>query len=91
MRTLIWRPKALDQLDLLVGYITERDEAAARRIEALVHYSADTITSHPLAGRPGRVKGTREWVVHPNYLMIYRVTKTQIVILRFLHARQQYP
>ena len=91
MRTLIWRPRALDQLDSLVGYIAERDRAAAERIEALVHHSTYTITTVPLAGRPGRVGGTREWVVHPNYILIYRVTKSQVIVLRFLHARQNYP
>jgi addiction module RelE/StbE family toxin len=91
VRTLIWRPRALDQLDSLIGYIAERDRAAAERIEALVHHSVDTITKAPFAGRPGRTKGTREWVVHPNYVLIYRLTKSHIVILRFLHARQKYP
>ena len=91
MRTLIWRPRALDQLDSLVGYIAERDKAAAERIEAMVHRSAETIVKLPMAGRPGRVAATREWVVHPNYILIYRLSRTQIIILRFVHARQQYP
>jgi addiction module RelE/StbE family toxin len=91
VRTLIWRPRALDQLDSLVGYIAERDKAAAERIEAMVQRSAETIAKLPLAGRPGRVAETREWVVHPNYILIYRVSRTQIIVLRFVHARQQYP
>ena len=91
MRILIWRPEALDQLDSLIGYIAERDRVAAERIEALVQHSAKSISTVPLAGRPGRVAGTREWVVHPNYILIYRVTRIQIIVLRFLHARQRYP
>lgn len=91
VRTLIWRPKALDQLDSLIGYIAERDRSAAERIEGLVLSSAETIRTVPLAGRPGRVKGTREWIVHPNYILVYRLIGTQIVILRFLHARRLYP
>ncbi len=57
----------------------------------MVHRSAETIAKLPMAGRPGRVAGTREWVVHPNYIMIYRLSRTHIIILRFLHARQLYP
>ena len=91
MRNLIWRPSALDQLDSLIGYIADRNKSSAERIEGLVHHAVDIIERAPLAGRPGRVPGTREWVVHPNYILIYRVTRSQIVILRFLHARQQYP
>ena len=38
----------------------------------------------------GRVLNTREIIVHPNYLVIYRLTD-RIEILSVLHARQQYP
>lgn len=41
--------------------------------------------------RQGRVVGTREAVVHPNYLMIYQIQEKQIVIVSVVHARQQYP
>jgi toxin ParE1/3/4 len=91
VRNLIWRPSALDQLDSLVGYIAERNLIAAERMESLIHHAAAVIESAPMAGRPGRVAGTREWVVHPNYILIYRVTRTRITILRVLHARQRFP
>jgi plasmid stabilization system protein ParE len=48
------------------------------------------LPDHPFIHRPGRVTGTREAVVHPNYILIYRVAE-QIEILAVLHARQQYP
>lgn len=41
--------------------------------------------------RPGREPGTREAVVHPNYIMIYRVTTEAVEIVNILHARQRYP
>ena len=91
MQTLIWRPSALDQLDSIIGYIAERNERAAERLEAMVHHSAKVLLELPNAGRPGRLAGTREWVVHPNYVLIYQITGQQVTILRFLHARQRYP
>jgi toxin ParE1/3/4 len=30
-------------------------------------------------------------VIHPNYILIYRVTDAAIEILALIHARQQYP
>ena len=39
----------------------------------------------------GLVAGTREIVVHPNYVVIYRVTISSIEIINVLHSRQQYP
>jgi addiction module RelE/StbE family toxin len=89
--SVTWRPRAADQLADILGYIAERDKQAADRIDGLVSKSVALIRAAPDAGRPGRVPRTREWVVHPNYLIVYRVTRSGIVILRFLHARQLYP
>jgi toxin ParE1/3/4 len=35
--------------------------------------------------------GTRELVVHPNYILIYLVGEDVVEIIRVLHAHQQYP
>lgn len=45
----------------------------------------------PYLFRLGRVPGTREQVVHPNYIVVYQVGSDVIDILRILHSRQQYP
>ncbi len=45
----------------------------------------------PFLFRPGRVAGTREHVVHPNYIVVFQVRTDVIDILRVLHSRQQYP
>jgi len=41
--------------------------------------------------RRGRRPNTREAVVHPNYILIYRVGAEAIEILAVLHTRQEYP
>ena len=91
MPSVIWRPSAAAQYTQALDYIAERNETAAKRLEGLVIKSMTVLQSAPAAGRPGRVPNTREWVAHPNYLIIYKVTRTRINILRFLHARQRYP
>lgn len=45
----------------------------------------------PYLFRLGRVTGTREHVVHPNYIVVYQVGHDAIDMLRVLHSRQQYP
>lgn len=87
---VVWTDEATaDFLDIL-DYIGERNIAAALRIEALVQETADRIPDHPYVHRPGRVPGTREAIVHPNYILVYRVGG-EIEIAAVLHARQQYP
>ena len=41
--------------------------------------------------RQGRVAGTREMVVHENYLVVYTERAKAISILRVLHAAQSWP
>ena len=55
-----------------------------------MRHATSRIIQNPSLYRPGRVAGTREAVVHPNYILVYRVTGT-IEILAVLHARQRYP
>ena len=44
-----------------------------------------------VAGRPGRVEGTRELVVHPSYLVAYRISGTEVQILTVRHAARLWP
>ena len=37
------------------------------------------------------MKGTREIVVRPNYVVIYQVTHDAVEVLRVLHAAQEWP
>lgn len=90
MRPLVWRAEARADLVAIITYIAERNIAAAERLRAAIVHTAELLPDHPFIHRPGRVTGTREAVVHPNYILIYRVAE-QIEILAVLHARQQYP
>lgn len=87
---VIWDPEARHDLHELTAYIADRNPAAAERIGAAIQHAADRLPDHPLIHRPGRVPGTREAIVHPNYILVYRVGEA-IEVLAVLHARQQYP
>ncbi|QLQ12870.1 MAG: type II toxin-antitoxin system RelE/ParE family toxin [Brevundimonas sp.] len=41
--------------------------------------------------RDGREPNTREAVVHPNYILIYRIELNAVRVLRVIHATQRYP
>ncbi len=88
-----WLRRALANLDDVGEYIGRDNPAAAaatvQRIMAAVDAMAAGGSAN--AGRPGRVAGTRELVVTPNYLVPYRVRGDVLEVLRVMHARQRWP
>jgi addiction module RelE/StbE family toxin len=75
----------------ILDYIEQRNATAAQNLHAAIVQSAENLPLMPYLFRPGRVPGTRELVVHPNYIVVYQVGSDMIDILRILHSRQQYP
>lgn len=60
-------------------------------MDELFSERAHGLVRHPAIERPGRVSGTRELVVHPNYILIYDIAGDDVRILRLLHAQRQWP
>jgi toxin ParE1/3/4 len=89
--TLDWTQEALDDLDQLAEYIGERNPAAGARLIEKLEACAERLCQFPFMHRSGRAPATREAVVTPNYLLIYRVTADTVEILSVVHTRQQYP
>jgi toxin ParE1/3/4 len=91
MLGLSWRPRAIARLTNFIGYIADRDPAAAERLQASIYRSIEHAREFPEAYRIGRRRGTREIVAHRNYIVIYRIAGGQIDIVTIIHARQKYP
>lgn len=91
MLTLVWREAARRDLKRIITYIAERDLSAAERLGDAISACAERLPEHPFLYRPGRVPGTREAVVHPNYILIYRVSVDAVEVLAVVHSRQRYP
>lgn len=85
-----WRPEAKADLSNILRYIGERNFAAAVSLSKSIEESTTSLSVHPHLYRKSRSPGTREIVVHPNYVVIYEVTD-RIEILSVLHTRQEYP
>lgn len=91
MLRVVWGAEALDDLAEIGRYIASHNPDASDRLQATIERTAENIPLHPYIHRPGRLPGTREAVVHPNYIVIYRVGVELIDILAVIHARQNYP
>lgn len=91
MLTLIWRDSARADLRSIITYISEHNRPAADRLLERVMACAERLPEFPYIHRTGRIAGTREAVIHPNYILIYRVTAEVVEITNVIHSRQPYP
>lgn len=85
-----WRPRAIRRLDAIHERIQEDSITAADFVFDAIVAAAAALPDHPYVYREGRVPNTREMVVLPNYIVVYRVTD-RIIVLNVLHARRRYP
>ncbi|WP_343711858.1 type II toxin-antitoxin system RelE/ParE family toxin [Inquilinus sp.] len=88
---LVWtKPANLDRKSIR-DYIARDNPSAALALDELFSERAGRLASHPGLGRPGRVVGTRELVVHPNYILVYDVAGDLVRVLGVLHAARRWP
>jgi toxin ParE1/3/4 len=91
MRVIRWEADARRQYLDILSYIVDRNPNSAFWLDAEVGRKLELLKIFPEIGRLGRVEGSRELIIHPNYILIYRVARSTNDIIRVLHARQQYP
>lgn len=91
MIRLVWRPMAYEDRAKIMDYIAQDNPGAALELDEEIEAKTDALVSHPKLYKPGRMKGTREMVIRPNYVVVYREAPAEVTILRVLHAAQQWP
>ena len=91
MPELEWKASAVADLMEIVDYISDNNPDAAHALMNEIQHKVAKLPAYPKRGRPGRVEGTRELVVHPNYIVIYAENTAMVTVLRVLHAAQMWP
>ena len=87
---VVWSPEARHDLWQILDFISDKNPIAAFTLFSDIESATTNLVQNPYLYKLGRVTGTREIIVHPNYIVVYRVLDS-IEILSVLHARQQYP
>jgi toxin ParE1/3/4 len=90
---IVWTEQAARQLDQAHDYIAlTNSERVASRIAMQIVASVERLSAFPMAGRPGRVAGTRELlIVNTPFIAAYTIQKTRIVVLAIYHGAQRWP
>ncbi len=87
-----WTTPAKEQFVSAYEYIAGENRAAAARTANKIWKSTELLARHPMAGREGRVTGTRELVIRGTpFLVAYRVGRNEVQILAVMHAARKWP
>ena len=83
---------ALANLDEIATYYETKQDGLGYRFAAYYYQQIEILTSMPNIGRPGKVFGTKELVLHEfPYLVVYRIRKSYVQIVRVFHQQRSYP
>jgi addiction module RelE/StbE family toxin len=89
---VVWFPRALNDVRNIERFIEQDNPAAARRVEQRIKGVVRLLAEHPQMGRPGRVSGTREFVVSGTpYIIAYTVAEDRVIILAVIHSSRKWP
>jgi addiction module RelE/StbE family toxin len=86
-----WTEPAERQRAEILAYIAANNRSAARRMHGIFKAAASRLGQHPQFGTPSKIPNTREYVVHPNYRMVYRVSEDTIWIVTVIHTAREWP
>lgn len=92
--TVRWASTAAEQWELAFEYIAKSNPAAAERIAGQILDLTEMLAVHPMAGKLGRVRGTRELVVpRTPFILVYGVDSARDVvwIYAIYHAARKWP
>ena len=81
-----WTKTALASVDEIASFIAKDNPTRATSFVLELQAAVTNLQAHPGMGRAGRVPGTRELVLHKNYIAIYRVRGDDVEILRLHHS-----
>jgi addiction module RelE/StbE family toxin len=88
---IIWSPTARRKIDEIVDYISADNLDAAVALVESFEERVDDLKKHPRSGRmiPAlNDEMVREIVAHPNYVVVYELQNSDIVILTIRHSKQ---
>jgi addiction module RelE/StbE family toxin len=88
-----WTSQAEQDRAEIMAYIAVDNVRAAVAMDELFGSAAARLGDFPHLGKPGMIAGTREWIAHQSYRMIYEVAEADdtLWVLALIHTARQWP
>jgi toxin ParE1/3/4 len=89
---IVWTTSSRRDVNGIWDFIEARNPDSAELVNSEILRAVEGLLQFPKRGKPGRVKETRELVISGlPYVVVYLLTKENVVILRVLHGAQDWP
>lgn len=90
---IVWRPMAEADRENIFDYIAQDNPRAALELDEDFKARVEIAARNPKLYKAGRVRGTREIVVRPNYVIVFGMEdeSSMVIVLSVLHAAQKWP
>jgi len=89
---LRWTRLARTDINAAYDYVAVDSAGAAEQFLERIQQAAAILLRHPMAGRAGRIPGTRELVVAGTpWIVAYRVRRGFVDILSVVHGARKWP
>lgn len=85
---LRWTNRALGRLDSIAAYIAKDNPRRAESFTNELRKKVEILKSQQI-GTAWKIFGTKQYVLHPNYIAIYKVKGGEVQILTILHSAQE--
>lgn len=88
-----WTQAALRQLEAIQDHVAQDSPLAAYRLALeLTERTNRNLAEHPLMGRRGRARDTRELILADmSCIIVYRAMRDQLEILAVIHTARNWP
>lgn len=82
-----------DLLEIRAYFIRQGDEATGKNIVSRLIKAVNVLEAQPLAGKAGRIDGTRELIPRKlPYVLVYQIPMPDMVeIIRVIHTSRLFP
>ena len=88
--TLRFTKRAIEQITGALDYVAARSPQGAASIRDRLRELTTLLEGHPYTGHKTSKPGVRRLQANPfPYFIDYRVTSTEIVVMRFRHSKRQ--
>ncbi|MDP3403075.1 MAG: type II toxin-antitoxin system RelE/ParE family toxin [Brevundimonas sp.] len=90
MKTVVWSSHARSQYLSALGFLVERNEAAAASLSDRIEATTAALARRSV-GRPGYAEGTLEKTVSgTSYVLVFELSGDELRILRLFHMAQDW-